>query len=77
MRKKKETFYNSFELKKYIPEKYIIPICLLVMFLLMTFFFREIIFFDKVYRSGDYFAIKSHIPYLMSGEDPDASVLKT
>jgi len=49
----KETFLSSFRLSNYIPEKYQIPIFVLVILALFLFFFSPLYFGGKTFQSGD------------------------
>ncbi len=49
----KATFFSTFSLSKYIPEKFHIPVFIIVILALFLFFFSPLYFGGKTFQSGD------------------------
>ena len=49
----KATFFSTFSLSKYIPEKFHISVFILVILALFLFFFTPLYFGGKTFQSGD------------------------
>jgi hypothetical protein len=49
----KATFFSTFSLNKYIPEKFHIPVFIIVILALFLFFFSPLYFGGKTFQSGD------------------------
>lgn len=60
----KPTFFSTFSLSKYIPEKFHIPICVLVILTLFLFFFSPLYFGGKTFQSGDIITSNSSKSYV-------------
>ena len=63
-KEEKPTFFSSFSLSKYIPEKFHIPIFLLVILALFLVFFSPIYFEGKTFQSGDIITSNSSKTYV-------------
>jgi len=57
-------FFSSFNLSKYIPEKYQIPVFVLVILALFVFFFSPLYFGGKTFQSGDIITSNSSKSYV-------------
>ena len=60
----KETFFSTFSLSKYIPEKFHIPVFLIVILALFLFFFSPLYFGGKTFQSGDIITSQSSRTYV-------------
>jgi hypothetical protein len=63
-KEEKPTFFSSFSLSKYIPEKFHIPIFVLVILALFLFFFSLLYFGGKTFQSGDIITSNSSKTYV-------------
>jgi len=63
-KEEKSTFFTSFSLSKYVPEKYHILIFALVILALFLFFFSPLYFGGKTFQSGDIITSMSAKTYL-------------
>ena len=63
-KEEKPTFFSSFSLSKYIPEKFHIPIFVLVILALFLFFFSPLYFGGKTFQSGDIITSNSSKTYV-------------
>ena len=63
-KEEKSTFFSSFSLSKYIPEKFHIPIFVLVILALFLFFFSPLYFGGKTFQSGDIITSNSSKTYV-------------
>ncbi len=52
-KQEKETFFSTFSLINYIPEKYHIPVFVIVILALFLIFFSPLYFGGKTFQSGD------------------------
>ncbi|MCW9096769.1 MAG: hypothetical protein OQJ93_05220, partial [Ignavibacteriaceae bacterium] len=66
---KKATFFSSFSLSNYIPEKYHTLAFVLVILVLFIIFFSPLYFGGKTFQSGDIITSKSTSTYLESHTD--------
>jgi hypothetical protein len=64
VKEKKETFFSSFSISKYVPEKYHILIFGLVILVLFLFFFSPLYFGGKTFQSGDILTSNSAKTYI-------------
>ena len=62
----KETFFSTFSLSKYIPEKYHILLFVLIILVLFIYFFAPLYFGGKTFQSGDIITSMSAQTYLQS-----------
>ena len=58
------TFFSTFSLSKYVPEKFHIPIFALVILALFLIFFSPLYFGGKTFQSGDIVTSKSAETYV-------------
>ncbi len=63
-KQEKETFFSTFSLSKYIPEKFHIPVFVIVILALFLFFFSPLYFGGKTFQSGDIITSLSAKTYL-------------
>ena len=63
-KEEKPTFFSTFSLSKYIPEKFHIPIFVLVILALFLFFFSPLYFGGKTFQSGDIITSNSSKSYV-------------
>jgi hypothetical protein len=63
-KKVNETFFSSFSLSKYIPEKFHIPLFALVILVLFLIFFFPLYFGGKTFQSGDIITSNSSRTYV-------------
>jgi hypothetical protein len=63
-KEEKPTFFSSFSLSKYIPEKFHIPVFVLVILALFLFFFSPLYFGGKTFQSGDIITSNSSKTYV-------------
>ncbi len=63
-KEEKPTFFSTFSLSKYVPEKYHIPIFALVILALFLFFFSPLYFGGKTFQSGDIITSMSAKTYI-------------
>ncbi len=63
-KEEKSTFFSSFSLSKYIPEKFHIAIFVLVILALFLFFFSPLYFGGKTFQSGDIITSNSSKTYV-------------
>lgn len=63
-KEEKPTFFSSFSLSKYVPEKFHIPIFVLVILALFLFFFSPLYFGGKTFQSGDIITSSSSKTYV-------------
>ena len=63
-KEEKPTFFSTFSLSKYVPEKFHIPIFALVILALFLFFFSPLYFGGKTFQSGDIITSMSAKTYL-------------
>ncbi|HSW53819.1 MAG TPA: YfhO family protein [Ignavibacteriaceae bacterium] len=63
-KEEKATFFSTFSLSKYIPEKFHIPIFVLVILALFLFFFSPLYFGGKTFQSGDIITSMSAKTYI-------------
>ena len=61
---KKETFFSTFDLSKFIPEKYHTLTFVLVILILFLIFFSPLYFGDKTFQSGDIITSKCTSTYV-------------
>jgi hypothetical protein len=66
------TFFSTFSLSKYVPEKFHIPIFALVILALFLIFFSPLYFGGKTFQSGDIITRISLDTYLEKDKDGDA-----
>jgi len=71
-KEEKSTFFSSFSLSKYVPEKFHIPIFVLVILALFLFFFSPLYFGGKTFQSGDIITRISLNTYLEKDNNGDA-----
>jgi len=69
VKKKKETLLSTFSLSKYIPEKYQIPVFILIILALFLFFFAPLYFGGKTFQSGDIVTSQSAKTYVQNHTD--------
>ncbi|MDH3268866.1 MAG: YfhO family protein [Ignavibacteria bacterium] len=60
----KATFFSTFNLSKYIPEKFHIPVFIIVILALFLFFFSPLYFGDMTFQSGDIITSQSSRTYV-------------
>ena len=64
LKEEKATFISTFSLSKYIPEKYHIPVFVIVILALFLFFFSPLYFGGKTFQSGDIITSQSSKTYV-------------
>ena len=63
-KQEKETFFSTFSLSRYIPEKFHIPVFVIVILALFLFFFSALYFGGKTFQSGDIITSQSSRTYI-------------
>ncbi|MCW8803246.1 MAG: YfhO family protein [Ignavibacteriaceae bacterium] len=63
-KEEKATFFSTFSLSKYIPEKFQIPIFVIVILALFLFFFSPLYFGGRTFQSGDIVTSQSSRTYV-------------
>lgn len=65
----KETFFSSFDLNKYIPSKYQVPVLVAVIIVLFLVFLSPLYFGDKTFQSGDIITSESNKSYVQKDRE--------
>jgi hypothetical protein len=68
-KEEKTTFFSTFSLSKYIPEKFHIPLFVIVILAFFLFFFSPIYFGGKTFQSGDIITSQSSKTYVENHSD--------
>lgn len=66
---KSNSFWADFELEKYFPEKYHIPVVIATIVILFLIFLKPLFFEGKSFQSGDIIASQSVQPYLQKAHE--------